>query len=166
MFSLFPIPIKKGIWCLSLCPFYRVLSIAPVLWLLEHYYYSRLKCILAHVTDLQGVSVIWVPSPIQSNSCQGHLAWAAVDGSQSARPDGPLCTHYVLLLPLWRWDITSKIQKTSTLAVSDRSGILYQVWHENERGRNIWHNNPLCLLQVGVLYFVGVLLLTMYISGP
>lgn len=63
----------------------------------------------------------------RSSPCQGHLAWAAGDGSQSARPDGPLCTHYVLLLPLWRWDITSGIQKPSIHAVTGRSGILNQV---------------------------------------
>lgn len=102
-------------------------------WQLERYLSSRSKSILAHVSDPSGVSVISAIS--RSSPCQGHLARAAVDGSQSSWPDGPLCTHDVLLVRLWRWDITSDIQKPSVQAVSGRSGILNQAWHTNEKKR-------------------------------
>lgn len=74
---------------------------APTLLLLERYFSYRLKSMLAHVTDLRGPNVSsrhfqvhYLPrSP--GMSCSWRL--------QSARPDGPLCTHYLLLIPLWRW---------------------------------------------------------------
>lgn len=40
----------------------EIFVIAPALMLLEHYFSSWLKSILAHVTDLQGLSVTLVPS--------------------------------------------------------------------------------------------------------
>lgn len=50
------------------------------------------------------VSVLhrWHPGFSWCSLCQGQLAWVAVDSSQPARPDGPLCTHYLVLIALWR----------------------------------------------------------------
>lgn len=82
----------------------EICLIAPVLWLLEHYFSPPVKmyacpCYQSPGSECYISAISVLPGPVPAK-----VTWPELpDGSQSARPDGPLCTHYLLLIPLWRW---------------------------------------------------------------
>lgn len=116
--------------------------IAPALWLLEHYFSSWLKCMAAHVNNLQGPSVILVPSrhfqvrPLPRSlglSCSWRLPvsqarWSPLHTLPSADTTLKVRTSQV----------TFRSQVSRVSAVSGRAGTVNQLWPIEMRRKDVF----------------------------